>query len=85
MKQNLLSAMIATGKTKFQTTLHSYACRKNPASVVMETADWHDVPAEFLRERDPEVDKAKLKAALLVGGAMPGVAHLEQGERIEIK
>lgn len=85
MKTNLLEAMKATGKTKFKTLLRSYSVAKNPPAVVLETSDWHSVPAEYLREREPEIDKAKLKAALKLGVELPGVAHLEQGEGLRIR
>lgn len=85
MKANLLDAMTVTGKRKFKTALHSFSVAKNPASVVMEVSDWHYVPADYLKQKDPDIDKAKLKAALQAGADLTGICHLEQTERVNIR
>jgi hypothetical protein len=59
--------------------------RANPAAVVI--TDEHAIPAGFWVQPPPpakRLDKAAIKAALAAGGIVEG-AHLEAGERLDIK
>lgn len=84
MNEALQGAMEATGKTKFKTTLFSFAIAKTPAKVVIDEAYIENIPEEYLRYKEPEIDKAKIKEALKAGEAIEW-AHLEQGEVLRIK
>ena len=84
MKMALQSMMTITGKTKFKTDLFSFGIQKNAPSVVIDT-DINNLPTEFLKFREPEVDKTKLKEALKNGEDLEGFAHLEQSESLRIR
>lgn len=84
MKVALQSMMTITGKTKFKTDLFSFGIQKNAPSVVIDT-DINNLPTEFLKFREPEVDKTKIKEALKNGEDLEGFAHLEQSESLRIR
>ena len=87
MKENLQESMEATGKTKFKTELFSFNVANNAPSVVIDAEDVNRIPVEFLKVKDPEVDKTALKAAMVESGVneIPGICHLEQGRSLRIK
>lgn len=85
MKAALQEAMVQTGKLKFKTTLFSFNVQKNPPSVVMDTDDWTKIPENFLKYKDPEIDKTALKKALQGGEDLTGVCHLAQTEGLRIR
>ncbi len=87
MKNSLQDAMVATGKTKFKTELFSFGIQKNPPAVMIDVdeADIRSIPAEYLIEQAPKVDKTKLKADLKAGKDLTGIAHLVQGESLRIR
>ena len=85
MKKSLQAAMEATGKTKFKTDLFSFGIQKNPPSVVLDEVDIGRIPPEYLRQKDPEVDKSAIKADLLAGKDLTGLAHLESTQGLRIR
>ena len=85
LKLALQKSMEITGKTKFKTELFSFGIRNNAPSVIMDETDIRKIPSEYLRIRDPEVDKSKLKDALKNGVDLSGVAHLEKTTSLSIK
>jgi hypothetical protein len=84
MKAALQGAMEITGKTRFKTELFTFGIQKNTPSLVLDT-DINNLPPEFLRFRDPEVNKTKLKEAILNGEDLEGFAHLEQSQSLRIR
>ena len=76
--------MEITGKTRFKTGLFSFGIQKNAPSVVIDT-DINNLPPEFLKFREPEVNKTKLKEAIMNGEDLEGFAHLEQSESLRIR
>lgn len=84
MKENMLFAMKATGQTKFKTAQNSFWVQKTPESVVIDVKSFKEIPEEFLRYRDPEPDKTKMKEAIKAG-KLEGIAHLEQSETVRMK
>ena len=84
MKAALQGSMEITGKTRFKTELFSFGIQKNAPSVVIDT-DINNLPPEFLKFRDPEVNKTKIKEAIMNGENLDGFAHLEQGESLRIR
>lgn len=85
MKEALAGAMVATGKTKFKTELFSFGIQKNPPTVVMDEQYIENIPAIYLIEQDPRIDKAKIKEDLKAGKDLEGIAHLEQTEGLRIR
>lgn len=86
MTETVKNAMIATGKTKFKTTLFSFGIQKNPPKVVID--DPSRIYEEYLIEQEPKIDTAAIKAALKNEDEAPlwdGIAHLEQGESLRIR
>lgn len=85
MKENLQAAMIATDRRKFKTTLFSFNIQKNPASVVMDEPYIENIPEEYLKFKEPEIDRAALKRDLQAGKDLEGLCHLEQTESLRIR
>lgn len=85
MKANLEQMMIATDKTKFKTELFSFGIQKNPAKVVMDEQYIENVPEEYLKYKEPEIDRKKLAEDLKAGKDLNGIAHLEQSESLRIR
>lgn len=85
MTVRLQNSMETTGKVKFKTPEFSYNIQNNPASVVMDEPDVFKLPEEFLKYKDPEIDKKAVKAALERGDDLTGIAHLEQGRSLRIR
>lgn len=85
MKKHLQDAMTVTGKKKFKTDLFSFAIKKNPPSLVMDTDSLEDIPPYWLIQKEPEVNKAAIKEALKNGEDVGGIAHLAQGESLVIR
>lgn len=85
MKANLEQMMIATDKTKFKTELFSFGIQKNPAKVVMDEPYIENVPEEYLKYKEPEIDRKKIAEDLKAGKDLEGIAHLEQSESLRIR
>lgn len=85
LKLALQKAMEITGKTKFKTELFSFGVRTNAPAVVIDEQYIENIPTEYLRVKEPEIDKTKLKEALKGGVDLEGIAHLEQSSSLIIK
>ena len=82
IRKNLQDAMIATGKTKFKTSLFSFGIQKNPPFVVID--DDQEVPIDYLIVADPKLDKKRMLAELKAGKELP-FARLKQTESLRIR
>lgn len=85
IKKSLQAAMIATDKRKFKTPFFTFSIRKNAESVVLDTDDFSKIPAQYLKYKDPTVDKTAIKKAINSGENFSGIAHLESSESLMIK
>ena len=85
MKAALQYSMQVTGNVKFKTALFSFGIRKNPPSVVIDTANVRDFPDAYIIESEPILDKKALKDALKAGEDLTGLCHLEQSESLSIR
>lgn len=85
MKATLQNVMEVTGKTKFKTDLFSFGIQKNAPSVVIDVEDVRDIPEDYLKFKEPEVDKTAIKAAINDGVDLSGIAHLEQSQSLRIR
>jgi transcriptional regulator of heat shock response len=85
MKSALQMAMETTGKTKFKTELFSFNIQKNAPTVVIDASDPNNIPPDFLKFKEPEVDKTAIKAAIQNGMDLTGVAHLESKNSLRIR
>jgi hypothetical protein len=87
LTEYLKSQMEFIGKTKIETPRNKITVKNNPESVLLEGdfLKWARENAdEFLKCKDPEPDKLKIKEHLKSGGKLKH-ARLIQTKRIEIK
>ena len=69
---------------KFNTSRVVVSYRKSEAVIVDDLQLMRETCDEYLKYKDPEPDKAKIKAALKDGITVPG-CHLEERQNITIK
>ena len=69
---------------KFKTSRVVVSYRKSEAVIVDDLGLMRKVCDDYLKYKDPEPDKAKIKAALKDGITVPG-CHLEERQNITIK
>ena len=69
---------------KFKTSRVVVSYRKSEAVIVDDLQLMQETCDEYLKHKDPEPDKAKIKAALKDGITVPG-CHLEERQNITIK
>ena len=85
IREYLKSNMIRTGITKIECPYFKLAIRDNPESVVIDDAG--KIPGELYTypvAPEPFPDKKAIKEAIKAGQQIEG-AHLERGQRLEIK
>ena len=70
---------------KVKTPLFSINVQNNPESVVMDEPHIENIPEEYLKFKEPEIDRAKIKEHLKAGVDLEGIAHLEQTEGLRIR
>ena len=85
LKQLMQDAMNAAGEKKLPCGTFTVSIQNNAPSVVMDEQYIENVPAEFLRMREPEVDKKKILEALKDGKNLDGLAHLQQTSSLRIR
>jgi hypothetical protein len=81
----LQDQMSRTGITKIECPYFKLAIRDNPPAVAIDAEG--QIPQEFMRTPEPPPpapDKKAIAEALKAGKDVPG-AHLERGQRLEIK
>ena len=78
-------AMNAAGEKKLPCGTFTVSLQKNPESVVMDEQYIENIPEEYLKYKDPEIDRAKIKEHLKAGVNLEGIAHLEQSEGLRIR
>ena len=85
VRRYLFDNMRLCGITKIESPYFNLAIRENPESVVIDSAD--ELPKEYLTQPEappPSPDKKAIKDAIKAGIVVPG-AHIERGQRLEIK
>lgn len=85
LKALMQDAMTAAGEKKIQCGTFTTSIQNNAPSVVMDEQYIENVPAEYLRIREPEVDKKKILDDLKAGKDLTGLAHLQQTSSIRIR
>ena len=83
MKFGVITAEPETKKIK--TALFTFGVQKNAPSVVMDEQYIENIPEEYLRVKEPEVDKKKILEDLKAGKNLEGLAHLEQSSSLRIR
>lgn len=84
-KKVMQMAMETAGEKKVKGQIFTISIQANPESVVLDESYIENIPPEYLKVKDPEIDKAKLKEDLKNGVNLDGIAHLEQTESLRIK
>lgn len=77
--------MNAAGEKKLPCGTFTVSLQKNPESVVMDEPHIENIPEEYLKFKEPEIDRAKIKEHLKAGVDLEGIAHLEQTEGLRIR
>ena len=85
LKELMQDAMNAAGEKKIPCGTFTVSIQNNAPSVVMDEQYVENVPAEYLRLREPEVDRKKILEALKDGKNLDGLAHLQQTASIRIR
>ena len=85
MKVVMQMAMETAGEKKVKGQIFTISIQANPESVVLDESYIENIPPEYLKVRDPEIDKAKLKEDLKNGVNLEGIAHLEQNYGLRIR
>ena len=84
-KDLMHETMNAAGEKKLPCGTFTVSLQKNPESVVMDEPHIENIPEEYLKFKEPEIDRAKIKEHLKAGVDLEGIAHLEQTEGLRIR
>ena len=84
-KKAMQYAMETAGLKKVKGQIFTISVQANPESVVLDEPYIKNIPPEYLKVKDPEIDKAKLKEDLKNGVNLNGIAHLEQNYGLRIR
>lgn len=86
LRKMLLEAMIATGRTKFESKLFRFGVQKNGGAIPVVVTDETALPANFLIPKVTHaVDKESIRIALERGVPVPGAVLGERGVRLVIR
>ena len=84
-KKVMQMAMETAGEKKVKGQIFTISIQANPENVVLDEQYIENIPPEYLKVKDPELDKAKLKEDLKNGVNLDGIAHLEQNYGLRIR
>ena len=84
-KKVMQMAMETAGEKKVKGQIFTISIQANPESVVLDESYIKNIPPEYLKVKDPEIDKAKLKEDLKNGVNLDGIAHLGQNYGLRIR
>lgn len=85
IKQSLTNGMIATGKTKFKNDDISFWTQTTKTAEISPTVDVNnDVPTDYLRFKNPEIDKKKVLEDLKAGKEL-GFAKLVENTGVRFR
>lgn len=85
LKALMQDAMAAAEIKKLPCGTFTCSIQANPDRVVMDEQYIENVPAEYLKIPEPEIDRKKILADIKAGKNLEGVAHLERSESIRIR
>ena len=85
LKALMQDAMIAAGEKKIQCGTFTTSIQNNAPSVVVDEQYIENIPSEYLRVKEPEIDKKKLGEDLKAGKDLEGIAHLEVTQSLRIR
>ena len=85
LKVLMKMAMDTAGYQKLPCGTFTCSIQANPKKVVIDEQYIENVPEEYLKYAEPEIDKKKLKEHLEAGVDLEGIAHLEQTTGLRIR
>lgn len=85
MKKSMQFAMETVEETKLPCGTFTVSIQKNPESVVLDEQYIENIPEEYLKFKEPEVDRTKVKNDLKAGKDLSGIAHLESTYGLRIR
>lgn len=85
MKDAMKWALETAGETKLTCGTFTTAIQKNPESVIMDEQYIENIPSEYLKFKEPEIDRKKLAADIKAGKDLEGIAHLEASYSLRIR
>lgn len=87
MEEAMKTAILAVkpDEPKFKTPLFSVSVQNNPESVVMDEQYIENIPEEYLKFKEPEIDKTKIKEDIKAGKNLEGIAHLERSSSLRVR
>ena len=77
LKALMQDALTAAGEKKLQCGTFTTSIQNNAPSVVVDEPCIENIPEEYLRIKEPELDRKKLLEDLKAGKELGGIAHLE--------
>ena len=85
LKKLMKEAMETAGEKKIVCGTFTTSIQNNAPSVVMDEQYIENIPAEYLRVKEPEIDKKKLLEDLKAGKDLEGLAHLTVTSSLRIR
>lgn len=85
LKELMKMAMNAAGEKKLVCGTFTTSLQDNAPSVVLDESYIENIPQEYLRIKEPEVDRKKMLEDLKAGKNLEGLAHLEVTSSIRIR
>lgn len=85
MKTIMRDAVIATGEKKIPCGTFTVSVQANPSKVVMDEQYIENIPEEYLKYAEPDIDRALIKRHLEAGVLPEGIAHLETEVGVRIR
>ena len=85
LKELMKMAMLAAGEKKIQCGTFTTSVQNNAPSVVLDEPYIENIPSEYLRVKEPEIDRKKMLEDLKAGKDLEGLAHLEVGQSLRIR
>ena len=85
MKFAIETALEGSSEKKIACGTFTCAIQKKPESVVMDEQYIENIPEIYLKFKEPEIDRAKIKEDIKAGKNLEGLAHLEQTSSLRIR
>ena len=85
LKALMLDAMTTAGEKKLPCGTFTVSVQSNPDKVVMDEPYIENIPEEYLRFKDPEIDRKKILEDLKAGKDLEGIAHIERSDGLRIR
>ena len=85
LKALMLRAQKASGEKKLQCGTFTTTLQANPERVVMDEPLIENIPEEYLKFKEPEVNLSKIKEDIKAGKDLSALAHLERTQSVRVR